>query len=498
MPDRTVASPTVACRWFASPCVALPARPRPRPTRAWRATGTPPGWKVEIAATEPLVINPVTMTFGPDGRLYVVEWQAGRGPNDHIKVLTDTDGDGTFDKAEMYMDDLDLPAGVLLLGRLDLRHARPRRRPVQGHGRRRQVRDPRGDRHRVRQRRLAPPRLGHDDRPRRLALPDDRRQRRPRQGLGRLDGDRAPLRRRLPLPARRLEAGERRLRDAEPLGQRRVRRRVPHLPHRQRQRGHARLHRLPAPARRRGGRLRLAAPRRGPLLPARLRARHLERRPSRPPRLDGRDRPRRPGGPLRPELGRLPAQHPQPARLPRRLPQARPRLQAQAHRRDLSRSPRSSSSSPPTRASSARPTPRSGPTAPSTSSTGGPTPAAPASSGQRPGADLPHDLGRDREGAGAADPAARSVHPAVEKDDDALIEALRSDDYGIRREGAFEWIRRARAEARSLDPAKEPDKVIRPSSRIPFFGSNWSTKRESFRLPAAGPRPDDPLADRYR
>ena len=74
---------------------------------------TPPGWKVEIAATEPTVVNPVTMTFGPDGRLYVVEWKEGRGPNDHIKVLTDVDGDGAFDKAEMYMDGLDLPAGLL-------------------------------------------------------------------------------------------------------------------------------------------------------------------------------------------------------------------------------------------------------------------------------------------------------------------------------------------------------------------------------------------------
>ncbi len=74
---------------------------------------TPPGWKVEIAATEPLVINPVTMTFGDDGRLYVVEWQAGREPNDRIKVLTDKDGDGTFDESAIYMDGLDLPAGVL-------------------------------------------------------------------------------------------------------------------------------------------------------------------------------------------------------------------------------------------------------------------------------------------------------------------------------------------------------------------------------------------------
>ena len=74
---------------------------------------SPAGWKVEIAATEPLVVNPVTMTFGDDGRLYVVEWQAGRGPNDRIKVLTDRDGDGTFDEAAIYMDGLDLPSGVL-------------------------------------------------------------------------------------------------------------------------------------------------------------------------------------------------------------------------------------------------------------------------------------------------------------------------------------------------------------------------------------------------
>ena len=58
------------------------------------------------------MVNPVTMTFGTDGRLFVVEWRPGGGPNDHIKVLTDTDGDGTFDQADMYMDRLELPAGV--------------------------------------------------------------------------------------------------------------------------------------------------------------------------------------------------------------------------------------------------------------------------------------------------------------------------------------------------------------------------------------------------
>lgn len=35
---------------------------------------TPEGFKVEIVATNPAVVNPVGMTFGPDGTLYVMEW----------------------------------------------------------------------------------------------------------------------------------------------------------------------------------------------------------------------------------------------------------------------------------------------------------------------------------------------------------------------------------------------------------------------------------------
>jgi len=85
------------------------AGPEPAPADVRR----PKGWDVRVAASEPLVVNPVTMTFGPDGRLYVVEWKAGRGPNDLIKVLTDADGDGRFDRADPFMENLELPAGVL-------------------------------------------------------------------------------------------------------------------------------------------------------------------------------------------------------------------------------------------------------------------------------------------------------------------------------------------------------------------------------------------------
>ncbi len=92
---------------------AFAAEPESRKTEEIAGLRHPEGWKIELAATEPMVINPVTMTFGPDGRLYVAEWKAGRGPNDHIKVLTDTDGDGRFDRADLFMENLELPAGIL-------------------------------------------------------------------------------------------------------------------------------------------------------------------------------------------------------------------------------------------------------------------------------------------------------------------------------------------------------------------------------------------------
>jgi putative membrane-bound dehydrogenase-like protein len=71
-----------------------------------------PGFHAEVAVSEPMIINPVSMTWGPDGKLYVSEWFEGRDPNDRIKVLSDTNGDGKFDEVKIYIDHLDLPAGI--------------------------------------------------------------------------------------------------------------------------------------------------------------------------------------------------------------------------------------------------------------------------------------------------------------------------------------------------------------------------------------------------
>ena len=79
------------------------------------------GYEVTLVAAEPLVEAPVVIEFGPDGRMWVVEMRGymrdanGAGETERlgrIKVLSDTDGDGTMDKAEVFLDGLVMPRGI--------------------------------------------------------------------------------------------------------------------------------------------------------------------------------------------------------------------------------------------------------------------------------------------------------------------------------------------------------------------------------------------------
>jgi len=80
----------------------------------------PEGFAVEIVAAEPLIVDPVNFSVGADGRLWVVEMSDyPRGANDdgkpggRVKVLTDDDHDGRYDRAETFLDGLTFPTGVL-------------------------------------------------------------------------------------------------------------------------------------------------------------------------------------------------------------------------------------------------------------------------------------------------------------------------------------------------------------------------------------------------
>jgi putative membrane-bound dehydrogenase-like protein len=88
------------------------------PEDALRSFQIAPGFKVEIAAAEPLITEPVDAAWDEDGRLYVCElWnypyvpKAGE-PLGRVRVIEDTDGDGRYDRGTVFASDVMWPSGV--------------------------------------------------------------------------------------------------------------------------------------------------------------------------------------------------------------------------------------------------------------------------------------------------------------------------------------------------------------------------------------------------
>jgi mono/diheme cytochrome c family protein/glucose/arabinose dehydrogenase len=85
----------------------------------------PPGFHVELVAAEPMVEEPIALTFDPDGRMYVVELRGymtdipGTGeldPVGRVVRLESSKGDGVFDKRTVFLDHLSVPRAVGLAG----------------------------------------------------------------------------------------------------------------------------------------------------------------------------------------------------------------------------------------------------------------------------------------------------------------------------------------------------------------------------------------------
>lgn len=83
-----------------------------------------PGLKIQLVASEPMVQDPVVMTFDEDGRLWVVEMRGfmpdidGKGEKDRIgrvSILNDVNNDGVMDSATIYMDSLILPRAIAIV-----------------------------------------------------------------------------------------------------------------------------------------------------------------------------------------------------------------------------------------------------------------------------------------------------------------------------------------------------------------------------------------------
>ena len=97
----------------------LPSIPGKSPEESLKSIQLKPGFHAELVATEPLVRSPMAMAFDEFGRAFVVElpeYNQYASPVSHdkgsVKRLVDTDGDGRFDQATVYVDELDYPTAV--------------------------------------------------------------------------------------------------------------------------------------------------------------------------------------------------------------------------------------------------------------------------------------------------------------------------------------------------------------------------------------------------
>jgi putative membrane-bound dehydrogenase-like protein len=94
--------------------------PPKSPEESLAAMQTKAGFEVQLAAAEPLIVDPVAIDWGADGKLWVVEmrdypmgmdgkWK----PGSRVKFLEDTNGDGKYDKATVLVDNLPFATGVM-------------------------------------------------------------------------------------------------------------------------------------------------------------------------------------------------------------------------------------------------------------------------------------------------------------------------------------------------------------------------------------------------
>ena len=102
------------------------ASPPLSPEAAMKTFYMPPGYHLELVASEPLVQDPIFMDWDFQGRLWVIEMPAfipdlgpkhDRDPVCDIVILEDTNNDGKMDKRTVFADKLVLPRTIKIIDR---------------------------------------------------------------------------------------------------------------------------------------------------------------------------------------------------------------------------------------------------------------------------------------------------------------------------------------------------------------------------------------------
>lgn len=90
------------------------------PEDAHRAFEVAPGYRIELVAAEPLVVDPIAFCFDSKGRMIVVEMRGyserAESHTGRVRRLTDDDGDGRMDRVETLIDGLAWPTAVACWG----------------------------------------------------------------------------------------------------------------------------------------------------------------------------------------------------------------------------------------------------------------------------------------------------------------------------------------------------------------------------------------------
>jgi putative membrane-bound dehydrogenase-like protein len=110
----------------AVPAAVTPKSPPPfdspalSPAESMKLIKLRKGFEIELVAAEPLLESPVAIDWDDQGRLWVVEMvdypmgMDGKGqPGGRVRILTDTDGDGRYDRTTLVADGLRFPTGIL-------------------------------------------------------------------------------------------------------------------------------------------------------------------------------------------------------------------------------------------------------------------------------------------------------------------------------------------------------------------------------------------------
>jgi mono/diheme cytochrome c family protein/glucose/arabinose dehydrogenase len=95
------------------------------PEASMKTMHLPEGYHLQLVASEPVIQEPVAITWDGDGRMYVAEMRSYmqdiNGTGEHLPIcritrLEDTDGDGVMDKHTVFIDSLVLPRMMLAVG----------------------------------------------------------------------------------------------------------------------------------------------------------------------------------------------------------------------------------------------------------------------------------------------------------------------------------------------------------------------------------------------